>query len=253
ELTELRRDKIGFVFQFFNLLPVLNADENILLPLSLAGRDPDPELHDQLIEAVGLGDRLGHRPSELSGGQQQRVALARALISKPSVVFADEPTGNGKREQDVLLGGQHRKQVEELEDEADVLAAQLRDLVVAELAKLRAGDVWIAAGRPVERGQDVHQRRLAGPRGPHDGRQLALLDFQRDSTQSVDGGVPLAVATGDVLRRDNGAWSAFCDVRGRHGSGFHLIPPRSRNPVSDQCRTYGSEEQRGRGSVPSRR
>jgi len=94
ELTELRRDKIGFVFQFFNLLPVLTADENILLPLSLAGRDPDPELHKQLIEAVGLGDRLDHRPSELSGGQQQRVAVARALMSKPAVVFADEPTGN---------------------------------------------------------------------------------------------------------------------------------------------------------------
>ncbi len=94
ELTELRRDKIGFVFQFYNLLPVLTADENILLPLSLAGRDPDPELHDQLVEAVGLGDRLSHRPSELSGGQQQRVAVARALMSKPAVVFADEPTGN---------------------------------------------------------------------------------------------------------------------------------------------------------------
>jgi len=94
ELTELRRDKIGFVFQFFNLLPVLTADENILLPLSLAGRDPDPKLHEQLVAAVGLGDRLGHRPSELSGGQQQRVAVARALISEPAVVFADEPTGN---------------------------------------------------------------------------------------------------------------------------------------------------------------
>ena len=94
ELTELRRDKLGFVFQFFNLLPVLTADENILLPLSLAGRDPDPELHDQLVQAVGIGDRLSHRPSELSGGQQQRVAVARALVSKPSVVFADEPTGN---------------------------------------------------------------------------------------------------------------------------------------------------------------
>jgi putative ABC transport system ATP-binding protein len=94
ELTKLRRDKVGFVFQFFNLLPVLTADENILLPLSLAGRDPDPKLHEQLVAAVGLGDRLDHRPSELSGGQQQRVAVARALISQPAVVFADEPTGN---------------------------------------------------------------------------------------------------------------------------------------------------------------
>ncbi len=94
DLTELRRDRVGFVFQFFNLLPVLTADENILLPLSLAGREPDQKLHDRLVEAVGLKDRLTHRPSELSGGQQQRVAVARALMSRPSVVFADEPTGN---------------------------------------------------------------------------------------------------------------------------------------------------------------
>ncbi len=94
ELTELRRDKVGFVFQFFNLLPVLDARENILLPLKLAGRDPDPERLEALIDAVGLGDRLDHRPAELSGGQQQRVAIARALLSEPAVVFADEPTGN---------------------------------------------------------------------------------------------------------------------------------------------------------------
>jgi len=94
ELTELRRDKVGFVFQFFNLLPVLDARENILLPLKLAGRDPSPERLEALVGAVGLGDRLGHRPAELSGGQQQRVAIARALLSEPAVVFADEPTGN---------------------------------------------------------------------------------------------------------------------------------------------------------------
>ena len=94
KLTELRRDKLGFVFQFFNLLPVLTAEENILLPLKLAGRDPDPDRQRLLVDAVGLGDRLSHRPSELSGGQQQRVAIARALLAKPAVVFADEPTGN---------------------------------------------------------------------------------------------------------------------------------------------------------------
>ena len=93
-LTELRREKIGFVFQSFNLLPVLNARENIVLPLSIAGRKGDPEWIERLIETVGLGDRLTHRPSELSGGQQQRVAVARALVSRPSVVFGDEPTGN---------------------------------------------------------------------------------------------------------------------------------------------------------------
>jgi putative ABC transport system ATP-binding protein len=94
ELTKLRRDKIGFVFQFFNLVPVLTAEENILLPLSLAGRKPDQRRIDQLVAAVGLGGRLSHRPSELSGGEQQRVAIARALASAPAVVFADEPTGN---------------------------------------------------------------------------------------------------------------------------------------------------------------
>jgi putative ABC transport system ATP-binding protein len=93
-LTELRRERVGFVFQSFNLLPVLDARENIVLPLSIAGKRPDAEWLEKLIETVGLGDRLDHRPSELSGGQQQRVAVARALASKPAVVFADEPTGN---------------------------------------------------------------------------------------------------------------------------------------------------------------
>jgi putative ABC transport system ATP-binding protein len=104
ELTRLRRDKLGFVFQFFNLLPVLTAEENLVLPLSIAGRKPDREWLERLIDTVGLGDRRTHRPSELSGGQQQRVAVARALVSKPAVVFADEPTGNldSKASADVL-------------------------------------------------------------------------------------------------------------------------------------------------------
>jgi len=94
ELTTLRRRQIGFIFQFFNLLPMLTAEENILLPLSIAGRSPDAGFFEELVEKVGLGDRRKHRPAELSGGQQQRVAIARAFVSKPSVVFADEPTGN---------------------------------------------------------------------------------------------------------------------------------------------------------------
>jgi len=94
EITKLRRKHIGFVFQFFNLLPMLTAEENILLPLSIAGRTPEKAEFEDLLEKVGLEDRRTHRPSELSGGQQQRVAIARALVTKPTVVFADEPTGN---------------------------------------------------------------------------------------------------------------------------------------------------------------
>ena len=94
KLTRLRRDKIGFVFQAFNLVPTLTAKENILLPMSIAGREPDKEWFDTVIDTVGLRDRLSHQPNELSGGQQQRVACARALASRPEIVFADEPTGN---------------------------------------------------------------------------------------------------------------------------------------------------------------
>jgi putative ABC transport system ATP-binding protein len=94
QLTRLRRDRIGFIFQAFNLLPTLTAAENITLPLALAGRRPDQGWYDTVVDVVGLRDRLNHRPSELSGGQQQRVAAARALVSQPEIIFADEPTGN---------------------------------------------------------------------------------------------------------------------------------------------------------------
>jgi putative ABC transport system ATP-binding protein len=94
QLTKLRRRHVGFIFQFFNLLPMLTAEENVVLPLDLAGRKPERDWVDELLASVGLADRRTHRPSELSGGQQQRVAIARALVTRPTVVFADEPTGN---------------------------------------------------------------------------------------------------------------------------------------------------------------
>jgi putative ABC transport system ATP-binding protein len=112
-LTRLRRDRVGFVFQSFNLIPVLDARENILLPLSIAGQKVDQEWIDTLVDLLGLGDRLNHRPSQLSGGQQQRVAVARALASRPAVIFADEPTGNldSKASEDIL--GLLRRSVDE--------------------------------------------------------------------------------------------------------------------------------------------
>ncbi len=103
DLTVLRRDHVGFVFQAFNLVPTLTAEENIVLPQSLGGHSPDPEWMDKVIQTVGLADRLHHRPSELSGGQQQRVAVARALVMSPSMVLADEPTGNLDQENSLAV------------------------------------------------------------------------------------------------------------------------------------------------------
>ena len=113
QLTLLRRERVGFIFQSFNLLPTLNAAENVELPMALAGRKPDRGWVDRVIDAVGLRDRLSHRPSELSGGQQQRVAAARALASKPSIVFADEPTGNLDSNASAELLGFLRRSVDE--------------------------------------------------------------------------------------------------------------------------------------------
>jgi putative ABC transport system ATP-binding protein len=114
QLTVLRREKVGFIFQAFNLVPTLNAYENITLPLALAGAKPDKGWIDQVIATVGLGDRLTHRPSELSGGQQQRVAVARALASQPEIIFADEPTGNLDSRSGAEILGFMRRAVAEL-------------------------------------------------------------------------------------------------------------------------------------------
>jgi putative ABC transport system ATP-binding protein len=134
-LTKLRRDHIGFIFQFFNLLPMLTAAENIALPLKLAGGKPDPVWLEELIETVGLSERLSHRPSELSGGQQQRVAVARALVSRPSVMFADEPTGNLDSTTSGEILGLLRRSVDDLGQTTvmvthDAHAAAIADRVV---------------------------------------------------------------------------------------------------------------------------
>jgi putative ABC transport system ATP-binding protein len=135
ELTRLRRDRIGFVFQAFNLVPTLTAAENIVLPLSIAGRGPDAEWHRQVIDAVGLAGRLSHRPDQLSGGQQQRVAVARALVSRPDIVFADEPTGNLDSRAGAEVLGLLRRSVDELGQTVvmvthDPVAAAFTDRVV---------------------------------------------------------------------------------------------------------------------------
>jgi putative ABC transport system ATP-binding protein len=150
-LTALRRDRVGFVFQSFNLLPTLSAEENIVLPLSLAHRRPQPEWFRHLVDVMGIGDRLGHRPAQLSGGQQQRVAVARALISRPAVVFADEPTGNlDSRASDEVLALLRRS----VDDLGQAVVMVTHD---AHAASYADDLVVIADGRVVHQGQ-VHGR-----------------------------------------------------------------------------------------------
>jgi len=144
ELTVLRRDRIGFVFQAYNLVPTLTAEANIVLPHTLAGRKADPEWFDQVVTTVGLADRLTHRPAELSGGQQQRVAVARALITRPELVFADEPTGNLDSHAGAEILGFLRQAVDGFDQTVvmvthDPVAAAYADSVI-----------FLADGRPVD-------------------------------------------------------------------------------------------------------
>ena len=148
ELTRLRRDRIGFIFQAFNLVPTLTAIENITLPMQLAGRDPDQEWLDYVVKTVGLADRLNHRPAELSGGQQQRVAVARALASKPAIIFADEPTGNLDSKSSTEILEFMRKAVDELEQTIVVVT---HDPLAASHAD---NAVFLADGRIVDEMRD---------------------------------------------------------------------------------------------------
>jgi putative ABC transport system ATP-binding protein len=148
ELTKLRRSHVGFVFQFFNLLPMLDAEENVTLPLAIAGEKPDKAWLEELMSRVGLADRRKHRPSELSGGQQQRVAIARALVARPAVVFADEPTGN----LDSRTGGEILELLSEaVEDYGQTLVMVTHDVRAATIADrivyLADGSIAKVAGR----------------------------------------------------------------------------------------------------------
>jgi putative ABC transport system ATP-binding protein len=160
EVTKLRREHIGFVFQFFNLLPMLDAEENIRLPLTIAGQKADPAFFENLLNRVGLADRRSHRPAELSGGQQQRVAIARALVSQPSVVFADEPTGNLDSKTGAEILELLRASAEELNQTMvmvthDANAATIADrvlfladgVIVEELPRSSATDILAAMAR----------------------------------------------------------------------------------------------------------
>jgi len=148
QLTELRRDQVGFVFQAFNLIPTLTAKENITLPLALGGRKPDEAWMSQVIEAVGLADRLAHKPSELSGGQQQRVAVARALVSRPKIIFADEPTGNVDSRASAEILGFMRQAVTDL---GQTIVMVTHDPVAASYADRV---VFLADGKVVD---EMHQ------------------------------------------------------------------------------------------------
>jgi putative ABC transport system ATP-binding protein len=145
ELTLLRRERIGFVFQSFNLIPTLTALENVTLPLTLAGKRPDPDWLDSVIATVALGERLSHRPAELSGGQQQRVAVARALCARPEIVFADEPTGNLDSRSGAEILGFLRRAVSEL---GQTTVMVTHDPVAAGYADLA---LFLADGRIVDR------------------------------------------------------------------------------------------------------
>jgi putative ABC transport system ATP-binding protein len=170
QLTRLRRDRVGFVFQSFNLVPTLTAEENILLPLSIAGRRPERAWYDSVVAAVGLGSRLRHRPNQLSGGQQQRVAVARALVSRPAIVFADEPTGNLDSRSGAEVLALLRRSVDEFGQTVvmvthDPVAAAHTDRVV-----------FLADGRVVDEQRAPDRESVLERMARMDGRAAAALD-----------------------------------------------------------------------------
>jgi putative ABC transport system ATP-binding protein len=180
ELTRLRRDEVGFVFQSFNLVPTLTAEENILLPLSIAGRKPDADWYRTVIDTVGLRDRLDHRPNQLSGGQQQRVAVARALASRPSIVFADEPTGNLDSRSGAEVLTLLRRSVDEFGQTVvmvthDPVAAAFTDRVV-----------FLADGKVVDEIREPDRETVLARMTRMDARQLDAVQAEGDLAGARD-------------------------------------------------------------------
>ena len=189
DLTKLRREHIGFVFQFFNLLPMLSAEENVLLPLTIAGEKPEDGWFDDLVEQVGLKDRLAHRPAELSGGQQQRVAIARALVSRPTVVFADEPTGQPRLDderRDPRARAPLRRRVRPDDGDGHARRARCGDGRSRPLPRRRPdrqGDAALERARDPDgrRGDRAHMMRFAAAR---DCSRASSAPFSRRSRSS---------------------------------------------------------------------
>jgi putative ABC transport system ATP-binding protein len=206
ELTRLRRDRIGFMFQSFNLIPTLNAAENITLPMDIAGQKPDQKWLDQVIDTLGLRDRLKHRPSQLSGGQQQRVACARALASRPELIFADEPTGNLDSRAGLEVLGFLREAVDTLGQTVvmvthDPSAAAHSDLVLF----LGDGRIVDEIERPTADAVLERLRRSTGGQGRRqtsgaDAVPVPLDDGDGASAESPDGSSGAVTAEGDVRR-----------------------------------------------------
>ncbi len=208
QLTQLRRDRIGFVFQAFNLVPTLTADENILLPLAIAGRKPDPDWYRTVIDTVDLASRLRHKPTELSGGQQQRVACARALISRPDIIFADEPTGNLDSRSSAEVLGFLRRSVDEF---GQTIVMVTHDPVAASYADraLFLGDGAIVADleNPTRESvlammATIDPRHLDAARvADEEARLRTSRALPASDPDGIDAGVPTASSAGEQSTR----------------------------------------------------
>lgn len=214
KLTKLRRDHVGFIFQAFNLIPTLSAEENMELPLAIAGRKPDPEWKEQIVRTVGLQDRLRHKPSQLSGGQQQRVACARALLSKPEIVFADEPTGNLDSKSSAEVLAFLRRSVDEF---GQTIVMVTHDPVAASYAD-RA--IFLADGRIVGEVEHPTRDSVLQAMAGLDSAEAELMDARAEGRAGTPQGAPTAAA-------------ATAGASGAHVVGVDDLEPAPRRAIQD--------------------